>query len=50
MKRIESFKNVADIINKRDFKNLIKFNGSESENQIIETIIDKIGFKSENES
>ena len=50
MKRIESFKNVADIINKRDFKNLIKFSGSESENQIIETIIDKIGFKSENES
>ena len=46
-KRIENWKGIAENINKRDYKNLIKFTGNETENEIVETIINKLGFNSE---
>jgi adenylate kinase len=46
-KRIENWKMIAEIINKRDYKNLLKFTGNETENEIIEAIINKLGFNEE---
>ena len=46
--RIDNWKIIAESINKRDYQNLMKFTGDETENQIIEAIIDKLGFNSEN--
>ena len=43
-KRIENWEIISEVINKRDYKNLLKFTGDETENQIVETIINKIGF------
>ena len=45
--RIENWKMIAEIINKRDYKNLLKFTGNETENEIIEAIINKLGFNEE---
>jgi adenylate kinase len=45
-KRIENWKQIYDIITKKDYKNLIKINGNESESKIAESIIDAIGFNS----
>jgi adenylate kinase len=45
-KRIEAWEQVLDIINKKNYKNLIKLSGNESESKIAETIIDAIGFNS----
>ena len=48
-KRIENWKNISEIINKRDYKNLLKFTGNETEEQIIKTILERLDFnKSEN--
>ena len=46
-KRIENWKNIVENINKRDYKNLVKFTGNETEKEIVETIINKLGFNSE---
>ena len=45
-KRIEAWEQILDIINKKNYKNLIKLSGNESESKIAETIIDAIGFNS----
>ena len=45
-KRIENWKTILDIINKKDYRNLIKLDGSESESKIAELIIDAVGFNS----
>ena len=45
--RIDNWKIIAEIINKRDYKNLLKFTGNETENEIIEAIINKLGFNEE---
>ena len=45
-KRIENWKNISEDINKRDFKNLVKFTGNETEKEIVDSIINKIGFNS----
>jgi adenylate kinase len=45
-KRIENWKQILDIILKKDYKNLIKLNGNDSESKIAETIIDAVGFNS----
>ena len=45
-KRIENYKQILDIIAKKDYKNLIKLDGNESESKIAESIIDAIGFNS----
>ena len=45
-KRIEGWEHILDIITKKNYKNLIKLNGNESESKIAETIIDAIGFNS----
>ena len=46
-KRIENWKNVAGNIIKKDYNNLIKFTGNESEDEIVEGIINKLGFNQE---
>ena len=46
-KRIENWKNIAGIIIKKDYNNLIKFTGNESEDEIVEGIINKLGFNQE---
>ena len=45
-KRIENWKQILDIISKKDYKNLIKLDGNESESKIAESIIDATGFNS----
>ena len=45
-KRIENWKIILDIINKKNYKNLIKLDGNESESKIAELIIDAVGFNS----
>ena len=45
-RRIENWKNISENINKRDYKNLLKFTGNETENQIVESIIERLGFNS----
>ena len=45
-KRIENWKIISDIILKKDYKNLIKLNGNESESKLAEKIIDAVGFNS----
>ena len=45
-KRIENWKNIVDIISKKDYKNLIKIDGNMSESKIAESIIDAVGFNS----
>ena len=45
-KRIDNWKQILDIILKKDYKNLIKLDGNESESKIAETIIDAVGFNS----
>ena len=45
-KRIENWKIIAENINKKDYKNLVKFTGDETEKQIVDTIMDRLGFKS----
>ena len=45
--RIDNWKMIAEIINKRDYKNLLKFTGNETEDEIIEAIINKLGFNAE---
>lgn len=45
-KRIENWKQILDIILKKDYKNLIKLNGNDSESKIAETVIDAVGFNS----
>ena len=45
-KRIENWKNISEDINKRDFKNLVNFTGNETEKEIVDSIINKIGFNS----
>ena len=35
---------------KREYKNLVKFTGNETEKEIVETIINKLGFNSESEN
>lgn len=49
-KRIENWKNIAENIKKREYKNLVKFTGNETEKEIVETIINKLGFNSESEN
>ena len=46
-KRIENWKNIAGNIIKKDYNNLIKFTGNESEDEIVEGIINKLGFNQE---
>ncbi len=46
-KRIENWKNVAGNIIKKDYNNLIKFTGNESEDEIVEGIINKLGSNKE---
>ena len=46
-KRIENWKNMAGNIIKKDYNNLIKFTGNESEDEIVEGIINKLGFNQE---
>ena len=46
-KRIENWKNIAGNIIKKDYNNLIKFTGNESEDEIVERIINKLGFNQE---
>ena len=46
-KIIENWKNVAGNIIKKDYNNLIKFTGNESEDEIVEGIINKLGFNQE---
>lgn len=45
-KRIENWKQILDTILKKDYKNLIKLNGNDSESKIAETVIDAVGFNS----
>ena len=45
-KRIENWKQILDTVIKKDYKNLIKLNGNDSESKIAETIIDAVGFNS----
>ena len=45
-KRIENWEQILDNIVKKNYKNLIKLNGNESESKIAETIIDAVGFNS----
>ena len=46
-KRIENWKNIAGNIIKKDYNNLIKFTGNETEDEIVEGIINKLGFNQE---
>ena len=46
-KRIENWKNIAGNIIKKDYNNLIKFTGNENEDEIVEGIINKLGFNQE---
>ena len=45
-KRIDNWKQILDILMKKDYKNLIKLDGNESESKIAESIIDAVGFNS----
>ena len=45
-KRIENWKKIADIISNKDYKNLIKIDGNQSESKIAESVIDAVGFNS----
>ena len=45
-KRIENWKIISDIILKKEYKNLIKLDGNESESKLAEKIIDAVGFNS----
>ena len=45
-KRIENWKQILDTVIKKDYKNLMKLNGNDSESKIAETIIDAVGFNS----
>ena len=46
-KRIENWKNISGIIIKKDYTNLVKFTGNETEDEIVEGIINKLGFNQE---
>ena len=46
-KRIENWKNITENITKKGYNNLIKFTGNETEEEIVEGIINKLGFNSE---
>ena len=46
-KRIENWKNITENITKKGYNNLIKFTGIEKEEEIVEGIINKLGFNSE---
>ena len=45
-KRIENWKQIFDIIIKKDYKNLIKLDGNESESKIADSIINAVGYNS----
>ena len=45
-KRIDNWQQILDIILKKDYKNLIKLNGNDSESKIAETVINAVGFNS----
>lgn len=45
-KRIENWKQILDIVLKKDYKNLIKLSGNDSESKIAETVINAVGFNS----
>jgi len=45
-KRIENWKQILDTVLKKDYKNLIKLSGNDSESKIAETVINAVGFNS----